>query len=148
MTIEALQLSRQTVGDQVQVALAMRRANHFNRMPSIEAHVAIVNARWNVLEALCYQKEAQLEAQANGTDRETLLNNALVLAIEVMTSDAEQFRFYEAAHRAKHTDEATEKAEVNKNFANRIDRMLKRIQDAVGTLERNPAGDSVTAEAE
>jgi len=49
-------------------------------------------------------------------DKPTILQEAITLIIMC----EEQFRFYEANHRAKNTPEALEKAEVNKQLADKL----------------------------
>lgn len=63
---KTVELSMLTVRDNVNLALSLTRAGHFNRSTGTEHHCAVVEARLKVLESLGYAEIARLEREDDG----------------------------------------------------------------------------------
>lgn len=61
LDVRTLDLCRTTIDDQLRLALALARAGHFNRQAGIEHHIAVIEARWKILEGLVFSEQARIE---------------------------------------------------------------------------------------
>jgi hypothetical protein len=69
-----LELCRQTVADQIGLSMAVQRSTRFNRDATIENHLAVINARWLIIESLIFaemqrlENEERMENRTHGAD--------------------------------------------------------------------------------
>lgn len=135
--IHTLDLCRKTIGDQVNLGLAIARAGHFNRDTTTEHYRAVTEARWNTIEGVIFAEQARIEARGREELPEQRMRVLLVDALADLEAARQQFEFYRQTHLQKGTPEAGEKAMVNEKHR---DRMAERVRAITVALEDIPHG--------